>query len=103
MRASGERTPLPIGVGVHPALGNGVEQLLMIAFVLRGIRGGKARDREIERVARSKIRRDGDAIARARVGTREGPRARLAVQTQPIRIQALDLDAALPVTQLSEV
>src|SRR5207342_1773487 len=64
---------------------------------------GKVGDRHRERVARTQVRRHGDAVTGARVGSGERPTTGPAIEGHPGGGHALDVGVHLPVPQLAYV
>src|ERR1700734_1336451 len=76
---------------------------LEVAFVLVGIGIGEFRKSPLERRSISEITGDGDAVARAGVGSGQRLRANPEVPGEARRDRPFDVEASLPVPELADV
>jgi uncharacterized membrane protein len=97
------RKPLHVADRGDPAGSSGVSQRPVVAFVLVGVAAGELGDCPVEHVGAAEVGSDREPVARAGVRPGQRPAAQLSVERQAVRCQIGDLDAVLPVPQLTDV
>ncbi|MBU4335105.1 MAG: DUF2252 domain-containing protein, partial [Actinobacteria bacterium] len=89
--------------GDHAALLHGLHEEPVVTFVAVGVAEGELAERPFEGVLAAQVGRECHPVARPGVCPRERPAAQPGVGGHPARHHLLDVDRALPVTQLAHV
>jgi hypothetical protein len=101
LQSPAEGTDLETELGMDSAIGDGVDQRLMVNLILVGARTGEGGDGAVESITRAEVGSDGNPVTGPSVSASECPAAHFRIDRERLGGHGLHVDRVLPIPELA--